>query len=358
MAQQQRDRAEELKDKLEDIQRDAGKLTGRLSFGEQQERVNLGERHLQEAKDQLARLRGRGYRWRPDLEEKRDTAEKLLPGVRQELGAAADRASRDLRGRVDELVREARSVAGRGQVIKQEAAIRALDAEKDGLDRALDEAERKLKALVDPFKTPVEQLQGALKDLHWTLDQFEGASFKLQPEESPLAVAQATWEDAPGGAQAGLLLLTDHRIRFEQKEEVTTKTSFFFFSAEKKLVQKLQLNEPVGHLTASDDSTRGWVMKDQLLALSWAGGAQCPKKTTFKVTGDAKAWDEVVESLKSGDLERHRYRGDLPKTDMVGVPVEWPEKCIACGAGMAPPVKGQKTITCGYCGQNHDVKLG
>lgn len=358
MAQQQRDRAEELKDKLEDIQRDAGELTGRLSFREQQERINIGERHLAEARDQLARLRGRGYRWRPDLEEKQGKADKLLPGIRKELLGASERAARDLRPRIEELVREVREVAKRGSPLKQEPAIRALGGEKDGLDRALDEAEGKLKALVDPFKLPVEQLQAALKDLHWTLDQFEAASFKVQPEESPLAVASATWEDAPGGPQKGLMLLTDHRVRFEQKEEVTTKTTFFFFSAEKKLVQELRIDEPVGHLAASDDSTRGWVMKDQLLTFGWAAAAKCPKKTTFKVEGDAKSWDEVVESLRSGDLERHRYQGALPETDAVGIPVEWPEKCQTCGAGLTPPVKGQGVLTCGYCGQNHDVKLG
>lgn len=357
MAQQQ-DRGEELTEQLASIQRDAGNFAGRLSFTEQLERTNIAERQLGEATENLARLRGRGYRWRPDLEEKLGEARGLLPKVRKSLKEETETAAHNLRNRVDALTKEARNLAHRGNPLKNEAAIRGLDGERDGLDQAIDQAERRLKALVDPLTAPLDSAKAALKDLHWTLDRFEHASFKLQPEESPVAAAQATWEDATvGEAVTGHLFFTDHRLRFEQDEEVVTKKTFFFFAAEKQQVRKLWIDEAIGHLSASDDSTRGWVMKDQLLTFSWAKGVNCPAKTTFKVQGSAKEWDDIVELLRSGDLERHRYKGELPKTDAVGVPVSWPEKCIACGAGMTPPVKGQGTLSCPYCGQHHDVVL-
>lgn len=349
----------ELTDKLADIQRDAGNFLGRLSFSSSLDSLNDAVKDLQEAEESARRLRARGYQWRGDVEEKLAQAKSIQESTVRQVQSETQEAGRSLRRRIDQLADQARAIASRGDVLRQKSAIEALDGERDGLDNALDAAENRIKALYEPFATPVREAQSALKDLHWTLDQFDAASFKLLPDESIVACAQVTWEDPPDGEKKkGVLLFSDHRVRFEHRDEIVTKKSFFFFAAEKEKVQKVLIDEPIGHLAASDDATRGWVMKDQLLTFTWAREAKGPKKTTFELeSGTAKDWDQTVETLRSGDIGRHRYQGLTQKTDAVGMPVSWPEKCIACGASLTPPVKGQTTIACGYCGQAHDVVM-
>jgi hypothetical protein len=346
---QQRDRNEELKDKLEDAQRDASRLIAKLSFSEELERIAAYEKKLVEGEASLKRLRGRSYVWRPDLEEKLQQGRNQVAPAQKVAREEASAASRDLRRRVDDLIEEGRSLARRGNFARNEASIEGYEREVDGVEQALDAAEERIKAAVAPLTTPVDELEKALKDLHWTVDQQDSASFKLEPDEHLIACVLASWEDHPEGARKGVLFFTDHRVRFERKEEVATK-SFLFFTTEKKKVQELLINEPVGQLVSSDDSTRGWVMKDQLLAFSWAQDARCPKKTTFELEGGTAAeWDKVVELIRSGNLAEFRARGEAK--DLAAV--RWPSACEGCGAVLPAAVKGQSELVCPYCQQKH-----
>ena len=60
---------------------------------------------------------------------------------------------------------------------------------------------------------------------------------------------------------------------------------FLLFAAEKEKIQKCWIDEPIGHLESSEDETKGWVLKDQLLVLTWASAARAPRTTTFELDG-------------------------------------------------------------------------
>jgi hypothetical protein len=349
-------RRQRLERQFSDARRALGELRGRLSFSSVTEQVTRRQSELSQHAESLQKLRGRGYIWRPDLEQKLEIAGGEVAGLVAALREEARQAEYRLRSQLERVEGLADRV--RGDVLDDAAEISNLDSAVEGLKKAVDESEDKLEALAKPFIDRVSEVQKKLKDLHWTMDVFADASYELQPEENPVAVAEALWTDAPGDDDGvpGRLIFTDLRVRFEQKEEVVTKKRFFFFAAEKELQQGLVINEPLGHLLASDDSTRGMVFKDQLLTFGWHERARAPRQTTFKLSsGNAKEWDEIVEMLMSGDLIRHRV-GEAAASN-VGTPVNWPQNCAGCGAVMPAPVKGQTVAACPYCHTEHQITL-
>ena len=348
-----------LRTQLASLQKRSGELLGRLSFAGLIEQLEQRSNQSAELSEKLARARSRGYTWYGNLEDRLNDAKGRAPAAIEKARAEASSAAQLLRARVDRVAEEARTIASRGAMSAQEAPIATLDGEVSGLRSAIDDAERRIRACGTGFVDVVEDVDRNVRKIEWTLDQFESASFKMVPEESPLFAIKAVWEDAPNGKTEGLLLLTDHRIRFEKQEERVLERTFLIFASKKETVKTLLLDEPLGHVDKSEDARRGWVLKDEMLTLAWARAAKAPSKTTFEVKdGTAKAWDDTIEMLKTGDIERARYTGELSRPSMVGVPVSWPEKCAGCGAGLTPPVKGQTSIQCQFCQRAHDVVLG
>ncbi|MDB4932279.1 MAG: hypothetical protein JWM10_4763, partial [Myxococcaceae bacterium] len=267
-------------------------------------------------------------------------------------------AAQALRGQAAALERDARRAAS-GDVLRNEGLINSVAAQARGLDEAITAARGRVLSGAAGFVGAVDGLAARMKRVHWTLDQFEGASFKMQPEENPLFAAKATWEDHPSGKVEGLVMMTAHRVRFEYQEEVVLERSFVFFASKTEVRRKLLLDALVGHLAATEASERGMLIKDQVLTLRFQPQAGGPRAVTLELDDDQSAEvRSVIEQVRSGDLERGRYRGPMPEGSRVGVPVKWPEKCEACGAGMQPPVKGQTYLTCEYCNARHDITLG
>ena len=362
------DLRERLEAELDELRDDVEELRGELAFSEVVEAVTETQARLPELREGLQRLRARGYAFRGDLEQTladvTARAEPLLRTLHDEIRRAQDHLHREAR----ELSRDVGRITG--DPVRQQGQIRALAGRARALKRELEETTSRLKALAEPVTGPAAEVGQRTKDLHWTLDQFDEATFKLQPEERPIAAARATWEDAPGGEKpVGLLMFSDHRVFFEQKEERVTTRKFIFFTAETEKLHRLLLDEPVGHLQDSTDTTRGWVIADQLLTFAWSTDARAPRKTTFELDGGtAKDWDGVVELIRTGDLGRYTVGEQPAAAPAAEVPasapppaaahkVRWPEKCASCDAPLSPPVKGQTSIACDYCATGHKVEF-
>jgi hypothetical protein len=330
----------------------------RLSFDGVLGEINAKVQSLGKAAEDVARARARGYVWAGDLEDKLGRAQSLSQSAVSTARAETQRAARELKGRADALLSHVNRVSGRpAHTVHQEA--HALGSEAAGLSAAVDAAERRARESVGPFAGTVDELVAQLTRVHFTLDSFEKASFRLQPEENPVLAVKATWEDSPQGNREGLLLFTAHRIRFEHTEEVVLERSFLFFASRTETRRALLLDGLIGQLGASDDAERGLVFKDQLLVLQFRPGANLPAKATFELDGcTAKEVDTLIEQLRSGDTQRGRYQGPMPAGSNVGVPVRWPSKCENCGAELTPPVRGQNLIACDYCHGQHPVELG
>ncbi len=341
------DRNEQLRSKIKRVADEAGDLHGRLQFTRLTEAINRARTGVDELEQRLERVRGRGFVWKGRLEALLAEAKAHAPQAAQQVLSESRQLDRRFQGRVDQLVGRARRYAMERNLEDDEHAIDVLEEELEDIQGAIGEAERRLSSISDPVTKAVDAVKKGVSQAEATLDRFDAGSFSLEPGENPIAVYDATWEDAPGGEKVGQLLLTDARIRFEHKEEKVTKRKMFFFAAETEFIQELVLNEPVGYLAASDDTTRGWVFKDQVLAFKWDRQASCGNTTTFEVDGtSAKDLDVLVESIRDGSLLTDRT------ADATGVSEQiftFPEKCTSCDGPLPAAVKGQRTLTCPFC---------
>ncbi len=347
-----------LEGQLTSAQSSAGDSLARLAFERCLGELNERAAALEALHEQIARARARGYVWSGDLEARLAEARQRSRGALDAARAESVRAAQQLRPRVDAVARDARRLVGQDP-LRVRAQIEAVSREASAVDSALDAADSRIAELAADFTRAVDTLTERLRRIHFTLDQFAQGSFQLQPEENPLAAIEATWEDSPQGKRAGVLLFTAHRLRFEALEEVVLERTLLFFASRTETRRTLLMDAPVGYLAASEDSERGLLMKDQLVVLTFRMATGGFAKCTFEVEGNtAKEVDNLLEQLRTGDLERQRFRGAMPVASTVGVPVRWPEQCAQCGARMEPPVRGQTYLTCGYCNTKHDVVLG
>ena len=336
----------------------ASGAAARLAFDDALGEINQRVAALNALAESVARARARGYAWGGALEQVGNQAQGRANAAFEGARAESTRAAAGLRGQASALERDVRRAAS-GDVLRNEGLINSVAAQARGLDEAIGAAKGRVLAGAAQFIGAVDALATRMTRIHWTLDQFEGASFKMQPEENPLFAVKATWENHPNGKAAGLLMLTAHRVRFEFQEEVVLERSFVFFASKTEVRRKLLLDALVGHLVASEASERGLLIKDQVLSLRFHPQSGVAAEVSLELDDDRAAEvDTVIEQIRSGDLERGRFQGPMPAGSRVGVPVKWPEKCETCGAGMQPPVKGQTYLTCEYCNAQHDVILG
>jgi hypothetical protein len=346
-------REEELRRRAAEVERTIGAFSGRLAFSDEVGGVTARQTRLGELSASLERARSRGYLYSADLEPTLAAARAAAPQALADSRSESEAAARSLRPRVDDAVRDARALAREPRLSDLAHRVESLEREAQALETAAREAEQRITSLTRPFTEAFDGLERRLREAHRVLDAFDSRSFAMVPEESPVAAAPVTWLDPPDGQKMkGLLLLTDHRLRFEQREERVTKRKLLLFAAEKEKIQKCWVDEPVGHVQSSEDRTKGVLFKDQLLALQWAQAAHAPRTTTFELDGGAaKELDAVVESVVSGDLARQRWAG---ATAEVAAPrLEFPDRCEACGATLEAPVKGQTRLACAYCGRQH-----
>ncbi|MFT5457572.1 MAG: hypothetical protein ACI9K2_004069 [Myxococcota bacterium] len=337
---------EDLLRKVKRVVDDGGDLVAALQFTRLTDSVRDRRSRIDALTSDLARVRSRGFVFKAGLEAQLAEARSLAPDAVDQVLAESRQVGDRLSPRVDALVERGRQLAMDGDLTGDTTRIDLLEDEHKDLQSAVRDAERRLQALTDPVVKAVDAVVRSVKEATEVLDAFEAATFQLQPGEQPVAAVGASWEDAPGGAKKGRLFLTAQRVRFEQDEEIVTKKTMFFFAAEKKRVQKLWIDEPVGHLASSDDTTRGWVFKDQVLAFAWDKAAKARGTTTFEVErGSAKEWDTLVESIRDGSIA-----ADAASTRVEEAPLlRFPEKCSACAGSLPPAVKGQVTLTCPYC---------
>lgn len=345
---------EKAKDHARDADRALDSAARDLAFADEIEAVSSRRANLGKLQGELERARSRGWVWGANWEGQLGELGQLGPKVASEVTSAAAAATSRLKGTLDQvrgqLSRTAVTAANRGALERLE------DAAKD-LGRSVDAEEERLRALAKPFSDAYDALNKEVVDAHKHLDRFQAARFQLGAGENPYRTSECTWQDSPQGAVNGFVYLTDKRVRFEQKETVTTK-KFLFFTASSEDKHELLLDEPVGNIARSDDSTKGLVFKDQLVTLTWQNARI--QKSTFDINSGetAKDWDTWIEELRAGQLaHRMKKDGGVAPPPTLGMPVDAPTKCSACDANLDAPVRGMTVLVCKYCGQRHDLRF-
>lgn len=322
------------------ISDDVSAMTARLSFEEVLNTLNQRLGQLQSINDELRRLRSRGFVYWPNLEQQLAEAKRTADKVTNDAKHESQRAGQQLRSALTGLSQRAQTLQRAHRIDGN--ALDALMSERDRIETELASIETRIQAAANPFTQLVDTVAAGVAGSHYTMDQYDQASFRCRAEENPLAVAAATWEDSPQGALEGVLYLTDLIIRFERTA-----------GGQRGLV----FEKPIGHIASSEDSERGWFAKDEVLTLSFQGGG--PSRVTLVMkSADSKSIDSFIEAARSGQVVAWKVqRANAPIAQSAAVPVKWPNECDNCGAKIAAPVRGQMEVVCAYCKKNYPVEF-
>jgi predicted nucleic acid-binding Zn-ribbon protein len=297
-------------------------------------------------------IRARGYVFKSYLEKKVETLTSQWRDLRPRVEAAVQQQQMTLRNE-----------ATRVQMLlsRRQPAGAALS----GLETQVGAASRTLEGMYDTLDDNVNQTQQQLDDISWSLQQIEMASFGCLPTEAVVEAVPANWKK-PGDKDGveGVLILTDQRLLFEQKEEVATK-KVLFFTTEKQKVQALAWEVPVVQIDKAVGSKRGLMNKDDFLTLTLQSGAglksgqgQPLYDEMGRPLGTAEvhlkgesgdAWQGFIGRVKSGEVAKERTE---PVDEAVAESLSnAPTKCPNCGATITQTIlRGQTEITCEFCG--------
>lgn len=326
------------------IRDEASSLLEKLSFAPALDGMNQRHNKLQQIEDELRRLRSRNFMFWPNLEQQLAQAKQLAQRAMTDARNEAQRASQQLRAPIDQLARNASSMATRSHL--QNNQVENLGAERDRVESQIRAVEERINAIAEPFTKLVDTVAQGVAGSHWTMDQFDMGSFRPRAEEHPLAVAAATWEDCAQGACEGVLYLTDLVVRFERTQGA----------------RSLLLEKAMGHIGSSEDSERGWFVKDEVLTLQFSPASGAPQSATFVMkSADSKSIDDFIERARSGQLVAwmvpRQQQSNVPIADSARTPVRWPSECDNCGATIVAPVRGQMEVSCSYCKKRYPVEF-
>ena len=300
----------------------------------------------------IENIRARGYVFKSYLEKKIETLTTQW---------------RDLRPRVEGAVQQ-QQTALRGDATRVQMLLsrRQLPGPAlSGLEAKVGAASRSLEGMYDTLDDNVNQTQQQMDDISWTLQQIESASFSCLPTECAVEAVPANWKK-PGDKDGveGVLILTDQRLLFEQKEEVVTK-KVLFFATEKEKVQALAWEVPAMQIAKAVGSKKGLMNKDDFLTITlppeaglkgpdaqllYDGSGRPLGSTELHLKGETgEAWQAHIGRVKSGEVAKERT---VPlDVAAVETAANAPTKCTTCGATITQTIlRGQTELTCEYCG--------
>ncbi len=299
----------------------------------------------------LAVLRQNGYAFEKELEGQAaalDSQWKMLqPGINAQL----NQQSAGLQGSLLPLEAQMKQLAG---LAANPAAARpqlaSLKTALETLEGKVTAAERSVSGMYDGYAAQLNTLTAHLGKLDWMLKQIAEASFKLLPTESGIMAVKAVWyqngkerDEDPDG----VLYLTDQRLLFEQKEEVTTK-KVLFIATEKKKVQELEWEAPIALVDSVTTSKQGMMKNEDHIHISFSSGAPF-QRLDLHIWQPCDEWVRLINRAKTRDFDAGRAVAiDQSAVDAVK---NLPTQCPSCGANFDQVVlRGQQSVKCGYCG--------
>jgi hypothetical protein len=338
--------SEETRAKLEGLQDSFDDLQESLLMTRVRDNMEAVGTKLSLLPNKIEQLRTRGYAFRSFLENKIEVLAEKWEQVRAKVAREIDKRTQELEQESDEVegvLRQAAASAREAPVSRAESAINTLESKVRAAESAIE-------AMYNTLEQNVSQTSVQVDEIEWLLDQIDEACFELHPAEDPVMACEAEYMETEKEGPKGILYLTDERLVFERKEQVATK-KVLFIATEKETVHELLLEVPVGQIDeVKAQDKKKFLGRKEMLELLFAPEADF-SGATFRLHGGAKNedWDALIGRVKSGEIDKERTR---PKDEaVVEAARAAPTKCPTCGATLpAEIVRGQREITCEYCG--------
>ena len=344
--------AEQIESEISALQNDADSLESKVRLTSIRDSIEDLETSVTGLEQRIRNLRTRNYAFDKGLEgNAADLASRWMvmkPSLQLQIdqqAAQLDGAMRAIEAQRTQLAAWANNPSAARPVLNQ------VKAAVDNLESRVSAAVSTIVGLYDSFKTEVNALRDYLDKVEWMLTQVDEASFPFLPTEAGIMAVKATWwldnredKDDP----QGILLLTDQRILFEQKQEIATK-KVLFITTERQKVQKLLVEVPVTLVQEIKATKQGLFKNEDHLELQFASGAPL-QSTHFHIDGqDCNYWQGLINRARIKDFDKERAIA-VDQT-VVEKTKDAPSLCPNCGGKITQVVmRGMDSITCEYCG--------
>lgn len=248
-----------------------------------------------------------------------------------------------------------RPLESRGAALSSAATtamtVKALQSDITAFKSKVTASERAVNELFDDIRNEVGRVQTQLNQIEKTLDMAESASFGFLPTESVVRAVKAVWtkdSEEDKDDPEGILLLTDQRLVFEQREEVATK-KVLFVTTERKKIQELLFEVPVFSITSVQATKQGMLKNEDWIELEFESGAFARGAKLHLDGQNCNDWQKLLTQVKVRELDGDRAiaidAGAAEKAKAA------PVICPHCGGSITRPVlRGMESIKCDFCG--------
>jgi len=284
---------------------------------------------------ELADLRARSYLVEKSLEADIEILSMQWEKIKQRAHATLEYQTKFLgeqMGGIQKSVAELAGKAGaldsaRPLFIQIKSAIASAEAQAEA-------AEETVLDQYDEYANEIEMLDNHLEWVDWMLDALSTASFQLLATESGVAAVEAIWERPGLDPENGVLFLTDQRLLWEDR------VGDF----------EVKIEVPVTEVSDAKEKADE-VSGDESLELVFGANAPMPKARFLLSQPVAEEWIKMIGQARSGGYEADRAV-EIDKEEFERIR-RAPTQCSNCGAAFTAPIlRGQKEITCEFCGVN------
>ena len=229
--------------------------------------------------------------------------------------------------------------------------LNPLNVSVENLSKKVAASESLLRGMYDSFERELNVFSKNLENIEWTIKEFESSNIKLLMHEFLIMGVKAVWtkdgnedKDDP----EGILYLTDQRIFFEQKEEVTTK-KFLFITKERELRQEVLIDIPVKLIESVQTAKQGIFKNQDFLEINFTSGAQYNSAQFHIHNQDCEDWKGLINKIQSGDFDKNRT--EQVDEEVIEKIKNAPTICPQCGATITVPIlRGMEQYSCEFCG--------
>ena len=280
-------------------------LQNRSDFSAIVSQVNDLDASLNRAVDLLEGARQEGYVYQGDLEQIAYNVVSQWQSARPQVAASLQQQAAGMQGQLYSINSMLQSLnaslpypSTAGPLLQNARSAVA------GLLDHISQVENSLRSLYSEIETRVQALNVRLTDIHWAMDQLNGAKFKLSPGEALVMAVAARWDKEGKDDPEGVLYLSSQRLVFERKEKVATKKILFITTAS-QLVQEVLIDQPLAKLGEVSPDNRGLFGHQDFLLAQFADPGL--GLVAFHINGqDSKDWAGLVEKTRSGRIEAER----------------------------------------------------
>lgn len=333
-------------ERLATLEREYRSLQDKLQLADAKGTIEDLQAQVNGAMNSVRTIRQKGYQYEPELEERtielQEQWASLRPGLLEEIETQEARLAKSMKA-LDVQIRGARS-SGPTQARSLERLERGLE----DIEAEIHAADSTVRGMHDSYSSQLAQHRSHLSQLEWMMDEAAESSFDWLPTEAVLATVPANWIRNQGDEPRGLLFITGQRLLFEQKEEVATK-KVLFVTTEKKTVQEPLLEFAVSSIQSVRSEKKGLMGHEDHLFLECDSDAPL-SLLHFHLDGqDSDLWARMVKRAKSHEFDDQRIEpiSEEEEQRLRSAPTE----CSNCGAAIRGPLlRGQRQITCAYCG--------